>query len=317
MTFRNALKLGHLHTFVAIADSGGFARAAAKLNLTQSAASRQIGALESELGVALFDRSSQHIKLTSEGEDLLKRSRRLLADANSLGERARALKGGQVGKLRVSTAPQVIENLVAPFLVHYLRRRPGVEVELLESGVARYGQLERGDIHLAIMALGDDQRFHRRLLYPIYVWAVFSQKHRFGRRAVIDIVELAEEPLLLPKHGFGARAWFDAACDVADIHPPILLESGALATLMALAEVDYGIAIVPSNVDALRRPVRGAQLVHRGVPIGRWSSIAWNPRRFLPPYAEQFVEELVVHVRRTYPGRDLTRRAKPLPRPEE
>jgi LysR family transcriptional regulator, cyn operon transcriptional activator len=114
------MKLAHLRTFVAIADNGGFARAAMQLHLTQSAASRQIGALESELGVALFDRNARHIKLTAEGEDLLKRSRRLLADVVSIEERARALKGGQVGKLRVSTTPQVIENLVAPFLASAL-----------------------------------------------------------------------------------------------------------------------------------------------------------------------------------------------------
>ena len=72
MMNRNAskLKLAHLRTFVAIADSGGFARAAARLNLTQSAASRQINTLEAELGLALFDRINRRVQLTSEGEDL-------------------------------------------------------------------------------------------------------------------------------------------------------------------------------------------------------------------------------------------------------
>src|SRR5262245_8336625 len=110
------MKLSHLRTFAAIADNGGFARAAVRLNLTQSAASRQIGALESELGVALFDRIGRRIQLTSEGDDLLRRARRLLADADAISERASALKGGQLGTLRVSATPQVIENLLAAFL---------------------------------------------------------------------------------------------------------------------------------------------------------------------------------------------------------
>jgi len=66
--------------------------AAAQLNLSQPALSRQIHALEAELGVPLFDRVRPRALLTSEGEDLLRRSRRLLTDADSLGERARALK---------------------------------------------------------------------------------------------------------------------------------------------------------------------------------------------------------------------------------
>jgi LysR family transcriptional regulator, cyn operon transcriptional activator len=87
------MKLRHLRTFVTVADAGGFAHAATGLALSQSAASRQILALEADLGVSLFDRIGRRIQLTSEGEDLLGLSRRLLADAEAFGERARALKG--------------------------------------------------------------------------------------------------------------------------------------------------------------------------------------------------------------------------------
>ena len=65
-----------------------------------------------------------------EGEDLLRQSRRLLADADLLAERARALKGGQAGTLRVAAAPQHISSVLAPFLpiLHEHRRRPGLVV---------------------------------------------------------------------------------------------------------------------------------------------------------------------------------------------
>jgi LysR family cyn operon transcriptional activator len=99
------MNLRFLRTFVAIVDNGGVARAAARLNLTQSAASRQIQALEDELGVRLFARIGRSMRLTSEGEDLLERSRRLLSDVAALGERASALKGGEVGVLRVGATP--------------------------------------------------------------------------------------------------------------------------------------------------------------------------------------------------------------------
>ena len=89
------MNLRHLRTFVVVADAGGFAAASTKLNLSQSAASRQIQALEAELRVMLFDRIGRRVHLTSEGEDLLRRSRRLLAEADSLAERARALEKGE------------------------------------------------------------------------------------------------------------------------------------------------------------------------------------------------------------------------------
>ena len=105
------MNLRFLRTFVAIADNAGFARAAARLNLTQSAASRQIQALEDELGLRLFARIGRSVRLTREGEDLLVRSRQLLFDADALGQRASALKTGEVGVLRVGATPQVIESL--------------------------------------------------------------------------------------------------------------------------------------------------------------------------------------------------------------
>lgn len=310
------IKLGHLRTFVAIAESGGFARAAGRLNMTQSAASRQIMTLESDLGLRLFLRNGQQTALTLEGEDLLRRSRRLLADADSLAERAHALKGGQTGILRVSASPQVLEKVLAPFLARYGRGHPGVEVQLSETGPARLGQLERGEIHLAIMPALEAQRFRWRLLYPIHVLAAVAKAHRLARRTVIDIGELADEPLLMLKNGFVARAWFEAACNASGIQPRVLVESSAPSTLLALAEVGHGVAIIPSNVTP-QRTVRCVMLTHQAMPIGRWSSVVWNQHRFLPQYAKDFADELVADVRRAFPGRELIRRAPQLPRPDE
>jgi LysR family transcriptional regulator, cyn operon transcriptional activator len=311
------MNLRHLRTFVTVADAGSFARATVRLNLSQSAASRQIIALEAELGIPLFDRIGRRLRLNSEGDDLLWRSRRLLTDAETLGERARALKGGQIGTLRVSAPPQVIENIIAPFLNKYLRRHSGIEIQLVEGGGSKaHDQLDHGDVHLAHIA-SDIARFGSRLLYPIYVMAVLPRTHRLSRRPVLDIMSLADEPLLLLHRDFGARSWFDAACNTAGISPRVFLESSAPQTLMALAGVDYGIAVLPSNVQILRDAVRGVPIVHRRAAIGKWAVIAWNRHRFLPPYAEQFVNDLVAHVRRSYPGRDLARRAPRLTRPKE
>ena len=147
----------HLRAFATIADVGGFARAATRLHLSQPALSRQIHALEADLGVPLFDRVGRRVQLTSQGEDLLRRSRRLLAEAELLGERARELKSGETGILRVAATPQVIENLLAPSLIHYRRRHPGVEVHLVEDGGARLlGRLERGEVHLSHYGGGHD-----------------------------------------------------------------------------------------------------------------------------------------------------------------
>jgi DNA-binding transcriptional LysR family regulator len=311
------MNLRYLQTFVRVAEAGGFARAGGGLNLSQPAPSRQIIALEAELGVALFDRIGRRVHLTSEGEDLLQRSRRLLADAVSIGERARALKSGKVGTLRVGAPTQVIENLLAPFVPRYQRRHPGVDVTLTEAAnVQLQGLVDRGDVHLGLLPSGHDV-VHGRPLYPIYVTAAVAPRHPFARRRVLEIGELDDKPLLLMNRQLlpGLRSWFDAACDVAHVKPRTVFESAAPNTLVALAAQDYGIAIVPSDVRILPGMVRLVPVVHRKVPIGRWACIVWDPRRFLPPFAKEFVEEIAESVRRSFPGRELMRRVPALPQP--
>jgi DNA-binding transcriptional LysR family regulator len=95
----------------------------------------------------------------------------------------------------------------------------------------------------------------------------------------------------------------------------VLLESSAHNAVIGLAAAGYGIGILPS---AVRLPggVRAVPLTNSGAPIGKWTMLAWDPRRFLAPYAEAFIDEVAAHAQRSYPGAALLRRAPKLDRPE-
>lgn len=263
----------------------------------------------------LFDRVGRNLKLTPEGEGVLRLGRRLLGQVESFNEQAAALKKGETGILRVAATPMVIENTLADFLGPYRRRHPAIEVQLVEEGgIAMLRRLEFGDVQLALIAV-DDDRFRVRPLYPVRGIAVIANDHKFSRRRTIEAAELADEPLLLLRSEFASRDWFETACRVARIRPRVLLESAAPHTAIALASAGYGIAVVPSTVVLSGSQVRGVPLLERGAAIGRWLRVAWQPERFLSPYAEQFIDELCRHCRRQYPGREFNRRAPSLPRP--
>lgn len=311
------MDLRHLRALVAAVEAGGFARAAARLGISQPALSRQVGVLEQELGVRLFDRVGRRVELTADGEDLVRRSRRVLDEADALVDRARALTRGETGVLRVGATPQMIENLLAPFLAHHRRRHTGVEIHLVEDGTARLpARLERGEVHLALI-VAPDARFASRLLFPVCALAVWPAAHRLGRRVAVEVGEIAREPLLLLKREFGSRRWFDAACQVAHVRPRVLLESGAPHTLVALVQAGYGTAILPSTVRVSARDLRVATLLQNGAPLGGWLALSWDARRVLPRYAERFGAELEAYARRAYPGRAAVRRAPPVPRPPD
>jgi LysR family transcriptional regulator, cyn operon transcriptional activator len=295
------MDLRHLRYFIAVADAGGVSRAASRLNISQPAVSRQIRDLETELGISLFDRHGGRLVLTAEGEDLLSRSRELSRSAESLRERAHALRGGDVGIIRVGVAPLTLESLLPPFLAHHQRRHPKIDVRLR-------AQLERGELNLAISFPGHEGQ-GSRLLFPVCAVGLMTADHCLARQRTLDVAKLADERLLLPSRQYLTRQWFDAACQRNHLRPTVAIESMAPHALIALARVGYGIAIVPSHTSFDRRGLRAVLLTQENKALGAWAAIAWDSQRFQPPFMKQFVDELEQYAHHAYPGKDLAGRS--------
>ena len=134
---------------------------------------------------------------------------------------------------------------------------------------------------------------------------------------MIEVAELADQPLLLLRREFASRSWFETACGVARVRPRVLLESGAPHTSIALAATGYGVAVVPSTVAIPAGHIRGVPLMQHGKAIGCWLRVAWQPQRFLSVFAQRFIEELCAQCRRGYPGREFNRHTPALLRPTE
>lgn len=302
------MELRHLRYFAAIADARGVSPAAARLNITQPALSRQIRDLESELGVSLFDRRSGRLVLTGEGEDLLVLGRELLARADGLRERAHALQSGDAGIIRVGVAPLTLERLLPSFLIGFRRRHPKVEVRLFEDSPGNlWSRLTRGELNLAVSFPGHEG-LGSRLLFPVCALALMSREHRLARRTTLDIGEVSAERLLLLNRRYLTRQWFDEACRRQHLMPNISLESSVPHTLAALAGVGHGIAIVPSHTPFNHRALHAARLSRDGQALGAWAAIAWDPHRLQPPFVKDFIEQLAQHSRRTYPGQKHVKR---------
>ena len=300
------MDLRSLRCFVGVAERLSFSRAAEKLQISQPALSRQIQRFEAELGARLFDRIGRRVTLTVVGEELLARARSLLQDADSLRTRVRDLSSGSTGIVRVGATPQTLESLVSQVLTRYRRVCPDVEVHLVEDGAAGLlDQIERGLVNVAIAALSKGTRLQGRVLFPLGVMAVVPPSHRLSRRKTVDVTDLTHEPLLLLRKGFMTRQLFDGACQVAHITPRVILESGSPHCLLALVEEGHGIAIIPSTVRLVEMNHRALPLQQVGRQLGLWMSAIWNPRRYLPPAAETFIEETHKFTRRQYPGKSF------------
>src|SRR6202044_2157183 len=124
------MELRQLRMFVAVAEEGGFSRAADRLHLVQSAVSAGIRGLERELGTALFDRDTRHVELSDAGHALLPEARRVLSAVALASDSVAQVGGGLRGSVTLGTmqAQGMRRGSKARLIVRFQRAQPVVRL---------------------------------------------------------------------------------------------------------------------------------------------------------------------------------------------
>jgi DNA-binding transcriptional LysR family regulator len=107
---------------------------------------------------------------------------------------------------------------------------------------------------------------------------------------------------MLPR-GFVHRNAFEAACELIQTRPNIVFESAVPETLLALARIGYGVAVVPSAQPVRDESLRTHVIVYQGHSMGSWIAVNWDARRFIPDYMQDFIQALADQVRKHSPDR--------------
>src|SRR5712671_6868996 len=128
------MELRQLRYFVAVAEEGNISRAAQRIFLTQPALSRQIKALEVEIGQCLLERQAHSIRLTPAGEALLVEARTLLDQAEAALGRVRAASLGS--RLRVGYAPSLAAGILSPAVATFTQAHPDTRVDWFDLSSA-------------------------------------------------------------------------------------------------------------------------------------------------------------------------------------
>jgi len=218
-----------LRSFVAIADHGGFTRAAEAVHRTQSAISMQMKRLEEDvLQRPLFERSGRQVSLTAEGQVLLGYARRIL---KLHGEVMTTLREPHmVGAVRIGTPDDYVMRFLPGILAQFAQAYPLVQVEL--HCEPSYQLLQRQDMDLTIVTREPGTEIGQLLRQERFVWA---------EAAGYDLHQQRPIPLAMFNSGCFCRAWVCNALDAAEIDYRIAYTSPSLAALMAL--VGAGLAV--------------------------------------------------------------------------
>ena len=134
------IEFRHLRTIRAIEKTGGLARAAETMNITQSALSHQVKGLEEQVGVPLFVRRSKPLKLSAAGQRLLKLAEKILPEVEAAEEEFRRLRLGRVGRMHIAIECHACFEWLFPVLEEF--RRPGPRLMSI-SGCALPSTLSR------------------------------------------------------------------------------------------------------------------------------------------------------------------------------
>jgi DNA-binding transcriptional LysR family regulator len=193
------VQLQALEVFRAVARHRSITGAARELRFTQSAVSRQIAALEADLGAILFDRLARGVALTEEGRCLLPHAEAVLDRLVTARRELEVTRGLGRGRLRVGAFPTALAALVPRAMAAFRERHPDVDLSLVEGRTPELVErLLAGDADVVVVSAPPDQPVvHARLeltaLLDEDMLVALPRRHRLAGRRTVRLAELAED----------------------------------------------------------------------------------------------------------------------------
>ena len=286
----SCVEMQQLRYVVALAEESSFTRAAARCYVAQSALSHSIKNLETEIGVALFHRTSRRVELTPAGIAFLASARKSLRFAERAVTDAAEAEGNVRGRLSVGAIPTVTAVDVLSTLKVFRELHPDVSINFQISGSDEIeSAIIRGDVDVGFLGLPENRSprgVDSQLLSSDRLVAVVSNEHPLAKQGEIQLVDLAEETFADFPAGTPAREESDLAFATAGIYRHVAFESMAVNLSLDLVIHNLAITLLP----ALFVP---DTLTLTSLPItdgpSRVEYIAWS--NFSPsPAAKAFLE---------------------------
>lgn len=251
------MTLTDLRYLVALARERHFGRAAEKCFVAQPTLSVAVKKLEDELGVILFERSPQEVRITPVGEQVVAQAERVLAEAARVAEVAATGKDALAGPLRVGVIYTIAPWLL-PRLVPLLRARAPAMTLLLEEQYTHRltDKLKANELDVAILALPvSEPGLVSQAVYDEAFRVLVPAAHPWAAAAAIEPLDLLDAPLLMLGKGNCFRDQVLDLCAVASSRlgtSPHVLEGTSLETIRHMVASEVGVSVMPASaVDSI------------------------------------------------------------------
>lgn len=290
------MELAQLRAFRTVAETLNFTRAAERLNLTQSAVSRQIGALEADFGEPLFVRGRRVVRLTAFGEIVLGEVTRILEDLDALRDRAGAAAGSPSGQVRAAAATQAFVSLFAPVFQSFIGSHPSIVLSFRTTATT---DQTVSDILDGVVDVG----FASRPVYapqlkivPLFedeLLLVVAPDHRLAGMSSVRAEDIGQQRVILFERGASIRTTTDEFFARGSVAPDAVLESNDTFFIKLMVRQGVGVSLLPAW--AVREEVEAGTLARvpvEGHPLKRIVHLVTGGRALSSP-TRVFVDYII------------------------
>jgi DNA-binding transcriptional LysR family regulator len=278
------IDIRQMRYFVVLAETLHFGRAAERLRISQPPLSRQVAALERELGVRLLERHSRHATLTRAGQRFLEDSRAVLASFDQACRNARLADGGELGELSIGFMMHAAYTILPSLTQRYMAAHPHVHVtlrEVIPSSLADDVLTGRFDAGIMFFP-GSVRGLETRVIHREKLCLAVHTTHQLAGRGLVNSRHLNGEPLIAaptdvaPMLREAIAGYFHSGGFV----PTVRLETQLQQTIVSLVAENLGIALVPESMRKLGienvafRDLEDAPIIEH--------VIAWRPGNLNP-----------------------------------
>ncbi|MFL9926964.1 LysR family transcriptional regulator [Herbaspirillum lusitanum] len=249
------IELRHLTYFRTVAETLHFGRAAALLHISQPPLTRQIAALEKELGAQLFDRSKRSVQLTAAGKNFYRDTTEIFKALERARHNVITSSTGKSGSLKVGFMMSSAYNILPSVTRHYSAAFPEVDMRLSEYVPNLLAtDIEDGKVDVGIMYRPEDcSRLDSLTIFSEPLLAVLPKYHPLAGKPAISVAELAEDSFVSIPRTI-APVVFDIIvnhCQSNGFRPRIKLEANLQQTIVNLVGEGLGVALVPASMQAM------------------------------------------------------------------
>ena len=244
------IEFRHLRTIKAIHEYGGVAKAADQLNITQSALSHQIKALEDQAGVELFVRRSKPMKLSAAGMRLLRLANQVLPQVEALAAEFEGLRGGSTGRMHIAIECHACFEWLFPVLEAFRKNWPDVDVDI-RPGLAfdALPALQKEEVDLVVSSDPEDiPGVTFTELFDYKAVFVASAAHPLADKPYVEAEDFRGQTLITYPVERSRLDVFSQLLIPAKVEPGAVRQVELTAVILLLVASNRGVSVLPDWV---------------------------------------------------------------------